>query len=186
MKITKSQLKEIIKEEVSRLQKKTILENRKKEIVRELRMLNEWSEEESDEHDVLASQMELEPQIFYLEEDGLINGDIKIHVFEGERYWTRNAKSIHTETISNFPLEAGEYEIEGSDAYYDKAYIIYGGPLIKGESDYLYNLLPSSIKSSLKDKVFHIDNEIVVSMSKLRNVTDEVVFPNSNQPPKYR
>jgi len=41
MKITKSQLKEIIKEEVSRLQKKTILENRKKAIVREMRMLNE-------------------------------------------------------------------------------------------------------------------------------------------------
>ena len=41
MKITKSQLKEIIKEEVSRLQKKTILENRKKEIVRELGMLSE-------------------------------------------------------------------------------------------------------------------------------------------------
>ena len=149
-------------------------------------MLNEWSEEESDRHDVLVSQMELEPQTFYLEEDGLINGDIKIHVFEGERYWTKNAKSIHTETISNFPLEAGEYEIVGSDAYYDKAYIIYGG--IKGplESDYLYNLLPSSIKSSLKDKVFYIDNEIVVSMNKLRNVTDEVVFPNSNQPPRYR
>jgi len=41
MKITKSQLKEIIKEEVSRLQKKTILENRKKAIIKELRMLNE-------------------------------------------------------------------------------------------------------------------------------------------------
>jgi hypothetical protein len=41
MKITKSQLKEIIKEEASRLQKKTILENRKKAIVREMRMLNE-------------------------------------------------------------------------------------------------------------------------------------------------
>jgi len=36
MKITKSQLKEIIKEEISRLQKKTILENRKKEINKEL------------------------------------------------------------------------------------------------------------------------------------------------------
>jgi hypothetical protein len=45
MKITKSQLKEIIKEEVSRLQKKTILENRKKEIVRELRTLNEDASE---------------------------------------------------------------------------------------------------------------------------------------------
>ena len=41
MKITKSQLKEIIKEEVSRLQKKTVLESRVKEINRELRMLNE-------------------------------------------------------------------------------------------------------------------------------------------------
>ena len=41
MKITKSQLKEIIKEEVSKLQKKTILENRKKVIVREIRMINE-------------------------------------------------------------------------------------------------------------------------------------------------
>jgi len=41
MKITKSQLKELIKEEVSKLQKKTILENRKKAIIREMRMLNE-------------------------------------------------------------------------------------------------------------------------------------------------
>lgn len=41
MKITKSQLKEIIKEEAIKFQKKTILENRRKEIVRELRMLNE-------------------------------------------------------------------------------------------------------------------------------------------------
>ena len=45
MKITKTQLKEIIKEEAMKLQKKTILENRKKEIVREMRMLNEDSEE---------------------------------------------------------------------------------------------------------------------------------------------
>jgi hypothetical protein len=41
MKITKSQLKEIIKEEVSRLNKKTVLESRVKEINRELRTLNE-------------------------------------------------------------------------------------------------------------------------------------------------
>jgi hypothetical protein len=37
----KSELKEIIKEEAIKFQKKTILENRRKEIVRELRMLNE-------------------------------------------------------------------------------------------------------------------------------------------------
>ena len=50
MKVTKSQLKEIIKEEVSRLQKKTILENRKKEINRELRTLSEnemWDKDSS-------------------------------------------------------------------------------------------------------------------------------------------
>ena len=41
MKITKTQLKDIIKEEVSRFQKKTILENRKKAIIREMGMLNE-------------------------------------------------------------------------------------------------------------------------------------------------
>lgn len=41
MKITKNQLKQIIKEEAMKLQKKTILENRRKEIVKELRMLNE-------------------------------------------------------------------------------------------------------------------------------------------------
>jgi hypothetical protein len=41
MKITKSQLKSLIKEEVSRFKKIHILENRKKEIQRELRMLNE-------------------------------------------------------------------------------------------------------------------------------------------------
>ena len=64
MKITKTQLKEIIKEEASRIQKKTILENkkkssksklklkkitilenRKKAIIKEMRMLNEESEE---------------------------------------------------------------------------------------------------------------------------------------------
>jgi hypothetical protein len=41
MKITKLQLKQIIKEEVVKFQKKTILENRKKEISKELRQLNE-------------------------------------------------------------------------------------------------------------------------------------------------
>jgi hypothetical protein len=41
MKITKSQLKSLIKEEVSRIQKRTVLEERKKEIEKELRILNE-------------------------------------------------------------------------------------------------------------------------------------------------
>lgn len=41
MKITKSQLKEIIKEEASRLKKQYILEGKKKAIIKELRMLNE-------------------------------------------------------------------------------------------------------------------------------------------------
>jgi hypothetical protein len=41
MKITKTQLKHIIKEEVSRLKKQYILEDKKKAIVKELRMLNE-------------------------------------------------------------------------------------------------------------------------------------------------
>jgi len=41
MKITKSQLKEIIREEASRLKKQYILEDKKKAIVNELRMLNE-------------------------------------------------------------------------------------------------------------------------------------------------
>ncbi len=41
MKITKAQLKEIIKEEAVKLQKKSILENRKKEIAKELLQLNE-------------------------------------------------------------------------------------------------------------------------------------------------
>ena len=41
MKITKSQLKEIIKEEVSRLKKQYILEDKKKAIIKEMRMLNE-------------------------------------------------------------------------------------------------------------------------------------------------
>ena len=40
-KITKSQLKEIIREEVSRLKKQYILEDKKKAIIEELRMLNE-------------------------------------------------------------------------------------------------------------------------------------------------
>ena len=41
MKVTKSQLKEIIKEEVSRLKKQYILEDKKKAITKELRILNE-------------------------------------------------------------------------------------------------------------------------------------------------
>jgi hypothetical protein len=41
MKITKNQLKQIIKEEALKLQKRTILQNRKKEILRELRVLKE-------------------------------------------------------------------------------------------------------------------------------------------------
>lgn len=41
MKITKSQLKSLIKEEVSRFKKIHILENRKRKVQRELRMLNE-------------------------------------------------------------------------------------------------------------------------------------------------
>jgi len=41
MKITKSQLKEIIKEEASRLKKQYILEDKKNAIAKELRMLNE-------------------------------------------------------------------------------------------------------------------------------------------------
>jgi hypothetical protein len=41
MKITKAQLKQIIKEEAVKLQKTSILENRKKEIAKELRQLNE-------------------------------------------------------------------------------------------------------------------------------------------------
>jgi len=41
IKITKNQLKQIIKEEAIKLQRKNILESRKKEIIRELRMLNE-------------------------------------------------------------------------------------------------------------------------------------------------
>tara|TARA_R110000868_G_scaffold105774_5_gene290377 strand:+ start:2243 stop:3064 length:822 start_codon:yes stop_codon:yes gene_type:complete len=45
MKITKTQLKEIIKEEAMKFQKKTVLENRKKAIIREMRMLNEDFEE---------------------------------------------------------------------------------------------------------------------------------------------
>ena len=47
MKITKTQLKEIIKEEVTKLKKITILENRKKDIIREMRMLNEESLDET-------------------------------------------------------------------------------------------------------------------------------------------
>ena len=55
MKITKSQLKEIIKEEVSRLQKKTILENRKKAIIRELRMLNEGVNEAENVEEIVGA-----------------------------------------------------------------------------------------------------------------------------------
>ena len=48
MKITKSQLKQIIREEASRLKKLYILEDKKKAIVKELRMLNEDSESKND------------------------------------------------------------------------------------------------------------------------------------------
>jgi hypothetical protein len=45
MKITKNQLRQIIREEATKLQKKTILENRRQDIVNELRMLNEDARE---------------------------------------------------------------------------------------------------------------------------------------------
>jgi hypothetical protein len=47
MKITKSQLKSLIKEEVSRFKKIHILENRKRKVQRELRILSENEEEKS-------------------------------------------------------------------------------------------------------------------------------------------
>ncbi len=62
MKITKSQLKEIIKEEVSRLEKKTVLESRVKEINRELRMLNENIGEE--EMEFLRTVKSTTPELY--------------------------------------------------------------------------------------------------------------------------
>jgi hypothetical protein len=58
MKITKSQLKEIIKEEVVRFQKKNILENRKKEIFKELNENN--LKESNEEGDNVAINFDVE------------------------------------------------------------------------------------------------------------------------------
>jgi hypothetical protein len=44
MKITRKELKNLIKEEVSKIKRKTILENKKEEILNQLRMLNEGEE----------------------------------------------------------------------------------------------------------------------------------------------
>ena len=62
MKITKSQLKEIIKEEVSRLKKQYILEDKKKAITEELRMLNENLGEE--EMEFLKTVKSTKPELY--------------------------------------------------------------------------------------------------------------------------
>jgi hypothetical protein len=62
MKITKSQLKQIIREEASRLKKQYILEDKKKAIVKELRVLNE---------DKVAQGQELNDKILERLKDGL-------------------------------------------------------------------------------------------------------------------
>ena len=90
MKITKSQLKEIIKEEVSRLKKQYILEDKKKAITEELRMLNENIGEE--EMEFLRTVKSTTPELYnkYLNKvkrkglDVAIN-DFYPHTEEGKR-----------------------------------------------------------------------------------------------------
>ena len=79
MKITKSQLKEIIKEEVSRFQKTAILENRKKEIVRELRMLNEEVTKEQIQQIIQKHNKDFDK----VEDELWNNHNLEIDVYDG-------------------------------------------------------------------------------------------------------
>jgi hypothetical protein len=79
MKITKTQLKDIIKEEATKLQKKTILENRKKAIIREMRTLNEEVTKEQIEQIIQKHNKD-----FYKVEDELWNNHkLEIDVYDG-------------------------------------------------------------------------------------------------------
>ncbi len=104
MKITKSQLKEIIKEEASRLKKKNIVENRKKAITRELRMLNEGCE--LNHMGESGTQFIIIPSIAELEEKN-IQDDFE----EAVEMWMEG--SIQGQDLK----EGQEYEVYFGDDY---------------------------------------------------------------------
>jgi hypothetical protein len=131
MKITKEQLKEIIKEEVSKLQKKTILENRKKEIARELRTLNEYEDEFHSEN--VSGWVDMATKEFgeWLERESPI--DFSAFKFDG----TEIGQDVKESLIDGFrsmlgiATNGGAYkvvEVPVSQAWIDSKNLHEGGP----------------------------------------------------------
>ena len=117
MKITKSQLKQIIKEEVSRLKKQYILEDKKKAITEELRMLNE--EEELDMSDI---DMSIEDKaVFSAMNDEEVEDDlsdiIAKYTKQGGDY-----EGGYKDDVSVSPGYLSEMSADGDIARYDNAY----------------------------------------------------------------
>lgn len=131
MKITKSQLKEIIKEEVSRLQKKNILESRKKEITNELRTLNEYEDEFHSEN--VSGWVDMATKEFgeWLERESPI--DFSTFKFDG----TEIGQDVKESLIDGFrsmlgiATNGGAYkvvEVPVSQAWIDSKNLHEGGP----------------------------------------------------------
>lgn len=131
MKITKSQLKEIIKEEVTKLQKKTVLENREKEIARELRMLSENEDEFHSEN--VSGWVDIATKEFgeWLERESSI--DFSTFKFDG----TEIGQDVKESLIDGFrnmlhiATDGGAYkvvEVPVSQAWIDSKNLHEGGP----------------------------------------------------------
>jgi len=171
MKITKSQLKEIIKEEVSRLQKKTILENRKKEIVRELRMLNEEVTKEQIKSIVLKHNKD-----FYDVEDELSDNDLEIDVYDGH------------------PSERGVFNIIDSSGDVITSGKVEDEKITEIDKDYLLNEEDASdstleqIKDLLRDNKFLADKADSLSGDIVKDVDSSIYlqFPNELDSPHIK
>ena len=118
MKITKSQLKEIIKEEASRLKKQYILEDKKKAITEELRMLNE--EEELDMSDINDMSIE-DKAVFSAMNDEEVEDDlsdvIAKYTKQGGDY-----EGGYKDDVSVSPGYLSEMSADGDVARYENAY----------------------------------------------------------------
>jgi hypothetical protein len=127
MKITKTQLKEIIKEEATKIQKKTILENRKKEIVEQIHMLNEWTGAVHGES----------PKPSPFPEDGYVNDD---YVPEDESDDMDNQREKHNAKILDLidNIHGLIKNLKDSD------------DILKSDSDKLFTLAGPFVKALLK------------------------------------
>lgn len=118
MKITKTQLREIIREEASRLKKQYILENKKKAIVKELRMLNE--EEELDMSDINDMSIE-DKAVFSAMNDEEVEDDlsdiIAKYTKQGGDY-----EGGYKDDVSVSPGYLSEMSADGDIARYENAY----------------------------------------------------------------